>query len=488
MIQRGFNNIVQGPSQVIDFNLGSKAGIFSRLAEILQAERFTMSARTVFTPVPPVSKKPLSGDLRSSWYPEILKTADFVYAFFKVIDILAQKHNFTVLYTWDLIDQSHSCNYIIYPIPNVVPGSPSQVVFSNPESWKLMYTKSKAGSKHSLRNLVAPFDTDVWIILIIVVALITILSKGALKTRDIWESLEIATSPLVSQIQTKRSTSKFKYTAWILLAILITNFYLANLTCSFVSPIRIVEDKALQELIHEGYQLVFSPTITQQFTEYINVIKNIYGETGIANSTSFQVDTELLQFLKHGNYNLLMSQSAEWGNGSFGTLERKSSAEFVSNILSRILNTTLYVTSQEFLVAPTYWQFALQDNDAVIQSFKNLLDSGVIRFWEVALKLLIVNNRQFRYRGNYPQDIELQKLNFQSLIVDQGGNLVVPTKLGIQHPLIHGIFEIWKILLGFGVLILMLEMLCLKLRDAHIQKGLNKSQIGIHTCNVTSEE
>ncbi|CAG7733677.1 unnamed protein product [Allacma fusca] len=459
MIQKGFNNIGQGPSQVIDFNLGSKAGIFSRLAEILQAERFTMSARTVFTPVPPLSKKPLSGTLRSSWYPEILKTADFVYALFKVVDTLAQRHNFTVLYTFSINDEGQSCNHILYPIPNVVPESHSQVVFSNLESWRLMYTKSKTGSRNPLRNLVAPFDTEVWIMLLIVVALITILSKGALKTRDIWESLEIITAPLVSQIQTKRSTSMFKYTAWLLLAILITNFYLAKLTCSFVSPTRIIENKALQELIHEGYKLIFTPTITKHFTEYLNSVKYITGETGINNSTSFEVDSELLEFLNQGNYNSLMNQAAEWGNGSFATLERKSFSDFISKIFSKVLNTSVFVTSHEFFVAPTYWQFSLPDNDAVMQSFKTLQDSGVIRFWEAVLKDLLGKKMLISFRHTFPRYIELQKLNLMYFMDGQATTLVVPEKLGLQQSLISGIFQFWKILLGFGVLIVVTEIL-----------------------------
>ncbi|CAG7722562.1 unnamed protein product [Allacma fusca] len=463
MMQQSSVNIGPVLTEINDVHLVSS---YSQLVGIFLAERFT---RTVFTLVPIISTIPRSGAaMRSCWYSEILGTAEFSSAFFKIIDILAQKHNFTVIYKSQLIFNHwrYPCNYIIFPIPNMIPGSHSQIIFSRLESWSILYTKSKAGSRNPLRNLIAPFDTQVWIILLLLIVVLAILSKFALRTGDIWESLEITTAPLLSQTQTKGSTSKFKYSAWLLLAILIANFYLAKLTCSFVAPIRIVEDKALKELIHEGYKLVVFPSFVTLLTGYMNTMKNIYGEAGIK-SPLFEMDAQLLQYLNQqgiNDYRSLKKQAAEWGNGSFGSLEQRSSSEITSNILSRVLNTSLFVTSQEFFVAPSYWQFALPNNDAVIQSFKNLQGSGVTRFWEVVLKKLIVKQFQVFFRKIFKQDIELQKLNFMNLMDGQGGKHLGPSKLTVQHPLISGIFHIWKILLGLGVFIVVIEVLWFNFR------------------------
>ncbi|CAG7733456.1 unnamed protein product [Allacma fusca] len=451
-------------TQINDVHLVSS---YSQLVKIFLAERFT---RTVITLIPMISSKPRSeAAMRSSWYPEILKTADFASTYFKIIDALAQRHNFTVIYVKEFLfnQRRYPCNYIIFPIPNMIPGKYSQIVFSRLESWSILYTKSKAGSRNPLRNLIDPFDTEVWTILLLLIAVLAILSKFALKTESIWESLEITTAPLLSQTQTKGSTSKFKYTAWILLAILIANFYLAKLTCSFVSPARIVEDKALKELIHEGYKLVVFPAYSKIFMGYMNTVKNIYGKAEIK-SPSFEMDAQLLQYLNQQGtnyYRSLQKQAAKWGNGSFGTLEQRSSSEITSNILSRVLNTTLFVTSQEFFVSPSYWQFALSNNDVVVQSFRNLQDSGVTRFWEVALQSLIVKQFQRFFRKTYSQDVELQNLNFMYLVNGQAGKHVMPSKLAVQHPLISGVFQIWKIILGFGVLIVTIEVIWFNFRN-----------------------
>ncbi|CAG7733678.1 unnamed protein product [Allacma fusca] len=115
-------------TQINDVHLVSN---YSQLVKIFLAERFT---RTVITLIPMISSKPRSeAAMRSSSYPEILKTADFASTYFKIIDALAQRHNFTVIYVKEFLfnQRRYPCNYIIFPMPNMIPGKNSQIVFSS---------------------------------------------------------------------------------------------------------------------------------------------------------------------------------------------------------------------------------------------------------------------------------------------------------------------------------------------------------------------
>ncbi|CAG7725539.1 unnamed protein product [Allacma fusca] len=389
---------------------------------------------------------------------EMFKYLDRAFPYLKLQLILSNKFNYTLTDIRSHNFQSYFEAGVLYSNSFTKNPFVDSLAFASFQSYRIVYNKPGVFRRSRFIDLLVPLDLLPWILLVVAILAITFLNRKILKTDEFVKYLLLTLSPLLFQILPNRC--KYAYSAWVLCAFLLSNFYLAKLKSWVFLPSIISESKTLDQLLSDNYTIYALQAdlkaMQNSYSSSMRTIQSLQDSSiaaGVLKEQSFLLS--ILKELDEDDYLDVRKGARIHGEGIISIYPVLD-----SEVYTLVFKQNYYISSGSYFDWEIFWTFLLPNGDLVVTAFKTLQSSGIYQYW---MSCYEETSKQLHLKYAEESKGE-QHRSVESLQDSTLRRRIQPKKLTLEDSIIKDAFIVWAVSLGISIVTAVSEFNCNRIR------------------------